>query len=116
MYINVVLTVQINQEKRCKSHFPYSLTNKSTIKVLKRLNERYEYRIMLRRNHEWMNQLNIPIMNFWRANMDVQMLCKQAISSIVYVTYYTSKIDKASDVKDALVHLVHLAKEAEKCR
>lgn len=36
------------------------------------------------------------------------MLCGQAFASIMYVTYYTSKLDKASDVKDVIKKLKYI--------
>ena len=100
-----------NKASKCKSNFPFKIQSKSTISHTVDESGNDNYRILLRRNHERVNPFNLAIFNLWKANMDIQMLIGQAFASIIYVTYYTSKMDKASDIKDVMEKLKQLDPE-----
>lgn len=52
-----------------------------------------------------MNPYNLPILNLWRANMDITGIIGDAFGAVVYIAYYTSKVDKKVDIKSVLAAL-----------
>lgn len=83
----------------CKSQIPFPRRDWS--KVVKRIdrNGNKSYLVHLKRNSPIVNTFNTEILNFWRANMDISILCGNSFSSIVFVTFYTSKTDNSSNIK-----------------
>lgn len=64
-----------NRKYICKRRLPFKIINKTALKQIIDKNLNRSYRIYLRRNHPRINPYNLPIINVWRANMDITMLC-----------------------------------------
>lgn len=71
------------------------------------------YRIYLARNHSRINPYDLPTSKVWRANMDIPMLYGNPFASIGYATYYTSKVDKGSNIKDVLNKMKNIYEDNE---
>ena len=97
----------------CKSRFPFKRTDQTVVKRIIDKNLNSSYRIQLRRNHSRVNPYSVPILNFWRAKMDLTVLYGSPFASKVYVTYYTSKLDKKADIRDVLQKIKTLDEETD---
>ena len=88
--------------KSCKSSFPFQANEESTLKSFLDANGDEHFRVHLRRNNTRINPFSLPIINIWRANMDLQLICGSCFAPLMYVAYYTSKKDKMADIKGVM--------------
>ena len=83
----------------CKSSFPFQANEESTLKSFLDANGDEQFRVHLRRNNTGINPFSHSIINIWRANMDLQLICGSSFAQLMYVAYYTSKTEEMADIK-----------------
>lgn len=93
-----------NFTQNCKSMFPFAVRDKTRIEEVSDRKGTPHFRLLLRRNNPRINQYSFPILNLWRANMDVTGIIRDAFGAVVYLACYTSKVDKKLTFNQYLQH------------
>lgn len=78
----------------CRFDFPKKLRNKTTLaNVYNARTGRSAVKVLMKRNHSYLNNYNPDILVNWRANMDLQLLCNPHAAGQYACAAYVSKVD-----------------------
>ena len=92
---NIAYCKKGDPKKECCFRIPESTRAKTGLSFKEHLDGNSTAKIRLRRNDRWPNSYNPVMLEFWRANIDLQVLVDVG-QTIEYMAKYTTKTEKSS--------------------
>jgi len=85
----------ILKDQVCWYHFPWPLNSKTTPKEVTFEGARIaQFRVVMKRNNQWVNNYNWKVLKFFRGNIDIQCICNPHGIAQYAIGNYIAKSDR----------------------